>query len=1098
MKKSQLLLFVIISVLSFQLKAMGSWHEWSASTMTTLAKTNCTIQYSKTAVYQDSSLLVNYSKGASITFPYNYGSSSIITGGWFLMPFLDLSSTRTQDTLKVEFLLNGVEKASYKMNARKPGWNIFKVHQITSSNTIWQSYDTCKISGSIPDVPTQIRISFPNNSGSVYLGKVLLCPDAIWTTLRMATDDNKENLISSSLFTLPSTPSSITTAQQTALQQIASNMDEAFNISADVETVSVPAATMTDLQTRYKTWNIVRNGSIINGLDTLIYYSTPDYHTTMAVFGDLALDIAKNYRNTLSTSDKATLLSMFYDIFDFGVFMGGMFGSWNNGVTFADATFLMRSPLQQSGRLTPEVLADFKLNIDYNRIFLPFSYMAKGMGIYDGRIYRAGELGEDMDYLRLTSYRLIMFNLLNSNEAEQVRDMKAISSYFSNYVFQYSPTVLDGFKPDGTLNHHWGWIDQYGLGGVLWATRIIYVLSNTEFKISQAAYQLVYDALKAQDMRSLNNIVPGTLSGKGGMPYDYGGNTQESIDRYGYMALAGEYNGGTAPDSYMSQTFMRKYANQVTAPYGGVPAYTFTPFENKAKKQLTTLGFTANSEPSGHKTLSYGAAFIHRRDNWIVSLKTNSRYQFVRQSNDPWITYYANGMLEVNNSTRLRYGLPKLQSDFGTNGYDWRKMPGTTSVNFADITKLICKESYYFRTNNTFVGGAMQDGNGVFTMQIPSYPKNTFGLASFTGNKSYFCFDNTIVCLGSNISNSVVSDSTITTLFQDAVSATDSTYIDNKGFTTTPYTAANYLYTPSWLMNSQKVGYWIPVEQNLRFSRISQSNKNWTNTTTGTGTFATAWLNHGIGANKAFYSYLMKMNTSRNEMSNFDAQMQGSAPPFIILALTDKMHAVESTSNNTYAAAVINASLNVNLKDVISVSKPCMFMMKTLSPSQKKLSLSYPDLDFIDNGLYTELTWCGYSNPNAIQVKLKGNWSLVSPAPQNVSVISNLNNVTTIQYTLKDGLTTDATITQNTTITDTIQNVSNPEITVNPNEISITIPENGWSNGSGQILSIDGKMIMGFVLSKSITNVSIANFVHGVYLVQLKTDSQMLTRKVII
>jgi len=1098
MKTKQLVFFAFILILPVQLKALGAWHEWSSATMTALAKTNCTIQYSKTAVYQDSSMLVTYSKGASLTFPYNYASSSINTGGWFLMPFLDLSANHVQDTVKVEFLLNGVVKASYKMNARKPGWNLFKVHQIASTNSVSQGFDTCKLSGTIPDIPTQIRISFPNNSGSVYLGKVLLCPDATWTALRMAPEDRKEDFISPSLYKLPTTLVNVSVAQQTALQQIAVNMDEAFNVSADVQLATVPAATMTDLQTRYKTWNIVRNGSILNGIDSLIYNSTPDYHTTLAVFGDLALDIARNYRNTQSATDKATLLALFYDLFDFGIFRGGMYESWNNGVSFADATFLMRTELQQSGRLTPEVLSDFKTNTGYNRIFLPYSYMAKGMGLYTGRVYRTGELGEDMDYFRLTSHRLILFNLLNNNPAEQVRDMTAISSYFSNFVFQYSPTVLDGFKPDGTLNHHWGWIDQYGLDGLHWATRIVYVLSNTEFKVTQPAYQLVYDLLKAQDMRSLNNIVPVTLSGKGGMPYDYGGNTQESVDRFAYMALAGEYNGGTVPDSYMSQTFMRKYANQVTAPYNGQAVYTFSAFENKAKNQLSALGFTANSEPSGHKTLSYGAAFIHRRDKWIVSLKTNSRYQFVRQSNDPWITYFANGMLEINGSTWLRYGSAKLQSDFGANGYDWRKMPGTTSVNFADITKIICKESYYFRTANTFVGGVMQDGNGVFTMQIPSYPNNSSGLASFTGNKSYFCFDNTIVCLGSNISNNVVSDSTITTLFQDAVSTTDSTYIDNKGLTTSPYNAANYLYSPSWLMNSHKVGYWIPVEQNLRFSRISQSNKNWTNTATVTGTLATAWLNHGIGPKNVTYSYFMKLNTSRTEMLNFDAQMQGSAPPVTVLAMTDKLHAVESVSNNSYAAAVINAGSNINLKDVISVSKPCVFILKTLSSTQKKLSVAYPDLDFIDNGLYSDQTWWSYSNTNTVQLKLKGNWSLANPVSPNVSVISKLNNVTTIQYLLKDGLTTDALITLDTTAIDTIQKASDPKIIATPTEISISLPVDGWSNTTGQILSLDGKTIQGFVMDKSVTSVLTINFVHGAYLIHLKSDSQTFTRKVII
>ena len=322
--------------------------------------------------------------------------------------------------------------------------------------------------------------------------------------------------------------------------------------------------------------------------------------------------------------------------------------------------------------------------------------------------------------------------------------------------------------------------------------------------------------------------------------------------------------------------------------------------------------------------------------------------------------------------------------------------------------------------------------------------------------------------------------------------------MDNKGFTNTTYNYANYLITPSWLMNSQKVGYWLPVEQSLRLSRSSQSNSNWANTATVSGTFATAWINHGKGPKNATYSYIMKMNTSRTEMSKFDEQMQGSSPPFNILVQTDKIHAVESTSNNTYSAVVINATSNINLKDVVSVSKPCVFMVKTLSTNQKKLSISYPDLDFIDKSLYTDLTYCGYSNSNIVQIKLLGNWFLASPVSPNVSLISQLNNVTTIQFVLKDGLTKDAIITNSISANDIVKNDAEPNILVYPNQISITLPDNGWSNASGQILSIDGKVMNELKIGKSITKVSTDNFAHGVYLISLKINGQVFVRKVII
>ncbi|MEI7504978.1 MAG: polysaccharide lyase family 8 super-sandwich domain-containing protein, partial [Paludibacter sp.] len=504
----------------------------------------------------------------------------------------------------------------------------------------------------------------------------------------------------------------------------------------------------------------------------------------------------------------------------------------------------------------------------------------------------------------------------------------------------------------------------------------------------------------------------------------------------------------------------------------------------------------ANSEPTGHKTLSYGAAFIHKRDNWIVSLKTASKYQFVRESSDPWVTFFLYGMLEVNNTTWLRYGALKLQSDFGVDGYNWRKMPGTTSVNYSDITKMLNKEYKRFWPKSTFVGGVMQDGNGVFTLQLPASTLN--GLSSFTGNKSYFCFDNNIVCVGSNISNTITGDTTITTLFQDAVSSTSLTYMNNStGFKTTPYNFKSNLTAPTWLVNSHNIAYWLPAGQSLRLTRSLESNPNWLNTASVSGTFATAWIDHGIAPKNASYSYIMRINALPADMITFNTQMQSATPPIKVLALNSQVHAVESVNNSTYAAVVINSAANININDVVSVSKPCVFMVKTTDVNQKKLSLAYPDLDFIDTNLYTDLTYCGYSNPNTIVVKLLGSWTLENPVSQNVSFVSNVNNISTFQFVLKDGLTTDAIIKKNITTVEAIEAQSEPIIVVYPNEISITFPTDSWKNAKGQIVSMDGKIMCELNFKDSITKISTNNYRHGVYLVILKGNNDMILKKVV-
>ena len=1083
MKIRTLILLIFAFSFSLQAQTTGSWHDWSAAKMRAVIKNNCTWQYSQAAIYQDSSLLVTYTAGASLTFPYNY-ANSLTAGGVFFMPFLNLSATHVQDTIGVEFILNGVVKATFKMAGRKPGWNVMSVRQ--ENSVITQGFDISVINGLIPDIPTQIRINFPKKTGSVYLGKLLLCTDATWTALNLSATVPQAPDFAINNFTLTSTPGSVSSAQQSSLQQIATKMDEAFDVLPEAAITNVPAATMTDIQARFNSWNIVRNGNVINGVNKMLFYSTPDYNTTTSVYGQLALDIAQNYRNTQSTAEKSALLSMFYDVFDYGIFIGGMYESWSNGYNFAAATFLMRDKLKETSRITPEVLSDFKRNIGYNRIYLPYSYMCKESDLYAGRPYRNGELGEDIDYIRITSWRLIMFNLLNSNEAEQVRDMSAISSYFSNIAFQYSPSILDGFKPDGTINHHWGWIDQYGMDGLFWATHIVYILSNSDFKVSQQAYRLIYDELKAQDMRSLYNIVPATLSGKGGEIYrQYGGNSQTSIDRYACMALACDYNGGAAPDSYMSQTYLRMVKDQALS-----TAYAYTPFEQKAKTQLGGLGFTANSMPSGHSTLSYGAAFIHRRHNWMVSLKAASKFQYVRESSDPFVTFLSHGLLEIVTSTWNRYGLQKLKSDFGTSGYDWAKMPGTTAVAYADYTKMINKEYKRFWPNTTFVGGVMQDGNGVFTLQLAGSVLN--GLGSFIGTKTYFCFDNTLVCVGSNLSNSISGDNTVTTLFQDAVGASDKTYLNSMTGSTAIINSQS-ITTPAWLMDSHSIGYWIPSGQNLQLSRNAQTNRDWANATSLTGTFATAWINHGAAPKNATYSYIVKVNAQPADMVTFDTQMQGTTPPFRILASNAQMHAVEDVNNNQYGVAAFNPTISLNVKDIVAVDKPCLLMVKDLGGQKKKLSLSYPNLDFIDHTLYPNNVFWGYSTPNTVNVLLKGDWQLDDPSLENVSVqLKTENGFTSFNVVLKDGLSRDI-VFKYAPITAVTRLKSNEIQTIITHDlISISVPDNDYLAGSdGRILNMLGIAVKNFTFKGNITTISISDLKPGIYILYCGKNNQI-------
>ena len=148
-------------------------------------------------------------------------------------------------------------------------------------------------------------------------------------------------------------------------------------------------------------------------------------------------------------------------------------------------------------------------------------------------------------------------------------------------------------------------------------------------------------------------------------------------------------------------------------------------------------------------------------------------------------------------------------------------------------------------------------------------------------------------------------------------------------------------------------------------------------------------------------------------MNAFNFAMSGTNPPFQLLKLTDKVHAVLSTNEQSYGVIVFDSSLPVAVQDIQSVSQPCAMMVHILSPTQRTLSVANPDLDEIDNTLYSNNESWGYSQTNAVAVVLSGLWSTVGPTTNLLSVAQNVtSNQTTITLALSQGLTTSLNLAQ--------------------------------------------------------------------------------------
>ena len=200
----------------------------------------------------------------------------------------------------------------------------------------------------------------------------------------------------------------------------------------------------------------------------------------------------------------------------------------------------------------------------------------------------------------------------------------------------------------------------------------------------------------------------------------------------------------------------------------------------KIKEKADKQKIKGEDSPQGHWAKNFGAMSIHRRDDWAVTMKGFSRYVWNTESSDRenvFGVYQSNGALQIANSE------DQLKHHDIDNGWDWTKVPGTTTIGF-DILDLKIGDDRLFNPLKltggvTFSGRNPYDTNtlnGVFGMMLSQPPfklptNSPLQNVAFQFRKSVFFHDDFLVCVGSRITTSGVTGDrkTYTTLFQDKI-----------------------------------------------------------------------------------------------------------------------------------------------------------------------------------------------------------------------------------------------------------------------------------------------------------------------------------------
>jgi chondroitin-sulfate-ABC endolyase/exolyase len=320
-----------------------------------------------------------------------------------------------------------------------------------------------------------------------------------------------------------------------------------------------------------------------------------------------------------------------------------------------------------------------------------------------------------------------------------------------------------------------------------------------------------------------------------------------------------------------------------------------------------------------------------------------------------------------------------------------------------DHLDILAKSDRYF-TDRGFVGGlSLNEQDGIFAMSLHD---NLYGL-NLNAKKSYFFFDNIIVCLASDISETSGLGTVETTLFQGILASPSDAIYDNSlsPVTAFPYTNDYSGSAGVWLMDAFDNGYYIPNGNSLKIRKQFQSSIKPNGIDPSSGDAAVAFLDHGTTPAAKGYEYAIQIQTTPAQIQAFAAEAT-----YQVLQKNSFAHVVKDQLTQTTGYAIFNASNAFAFDSFKDANNPCLVMIQPLASDHLCFSIADPDLHIDDggnpdqkpSGLKDDDIFFNQSTPVTISVRLHGKWQLASPVAGANVVYSDFDQ-TTLEFNCADG-----------------------------------------------------------------------------------------------
>lgn len=911
-------------------------------------------------------------------------------------------------TIEFEFLKDGKKCTSFPFGINFTGWR-----------GAWVCYER-DMQGTPQEGMNEIRIVAPDVKGKLFIDHLITAskvdarqqtPDLQVPFVNKGTTNHWLVIYEHSLWKPDIALTPITEAQKQDIRV----MEKRFQ-----DMLYTPSALsdkeMETIRTKYDFYKISYKNGQVTGLP--IYFvrqseayerMIPDWDKDMFTkqgveisdYFNLMKRIAIAYKNTQDATLKEELKQKFLAMYDNATDQGIVYGScWGNihhyGYSMRGlfvAYFLMKDVLRDAGKLDE---AERTLN-----------WYAITNEVYPKPTVN----GIDIDTFNTKLQGRIASILIMEDTPEKLQYLRSFSRWL-DYGCRPATGLSGSFKSDGACFHHCNNYPAYAVGGLDGATNMIYLLSGTEFKLSELAHETVKNVLLA--MRFYCNLKQWSLSMSGRHPN--GGGELIPI-QYATMAVAGTPDGKQPFDPEMAAAYLR-LVSYTEAPDKDAPEYlpkASTKKELEMKKLLEAQGFRPEGDPRGNLALGYGCVSVQRRGNWAAVVRGHSRYLWAAEHYLP-ANYY--GRYLAHGSMEILTGKPDEMVTLSTSGwqeagFDWNRFPGTTTIHlpFDQLRARVLNVDTYsgmeemLYSDEAFAGGLSQARlNGNFGMKLHEHDKYN---GSHRARKSFHFFDGTIVCLGTDIENTNAEYPTETTVFQLAATSPEKRQYWNA------YQSDGQTY-----IDPNGVGYYLPNTS----MKSANFEKNFPQVTVGersteptSGDWVSLVLQHGKAPKGASYEYAVLPRTDAAALKAFAGK-----PTYKVLQQDRNAHIVRSLTDNLTSYVLFETPQVLPTDGLLQAADTSCLVMIRENKDKLLLTVSQPDLALyrgpsdeafdkdgkrMERSIYSRPWIENESQEIPVTVTLKGAWK-VADTPY-CKLVSTNKDETVLRFTCRDAASFD-------------------------------------------------------------------------------------------